>query len=285
MDALSYALVTPSFRLDLERCTLLVDSVDRWVAPEVKHYLVIDRRDVALFRPLLSARTQLIVVEEIIPSWVVRIPGFNRFWLSFRTRPLKNWILQQLVKLSIPDAVTDDVLLYTDSDVLFVNPYNPSEYTRDGRTPLFVEYGQKGLIVANDQWHQAAATMLGLTPGKDYDTNFIDNLVPWRRRNVLDLHARMQEVAGRDWELVVASQNRFSEYILYGLFCQNILGDRSGHWDDTLLRSLSYWGTTPLTVDELTALRGRLQPQHRAVMISAKSHTDISAIRQVFLPK
>jgi hypothetical protein len=49
MAELSYALVTPSFCVDLERCRFLVETTERWVAPGVRHYLVIDRRDAALF--------------------------------------------------------------------------------------------------------------------------------------------------------------------------------------------------------------------------------------------
>src|ERR1700733_13369033 len=115
MATLNYALVTPSFRLDIERCRLLVESAERWVAPSVRHYLVIDARDVAMFRPLLDSRTEILVVEDIIPSWLFRGPGVRRFWLILRTRLVKNWILQQLVKLAVPAAVNEDVLIYADS--------------------------------------------------------------------------------------------------------------------------------------------------------------------------
>ena len=100
MSPLSYALVTPSFRLDFERCRLLTESVQQWVAPHMRHYIIVDRRDAKMFSPLVSNRTSLIVVEDIVPRWVFRVPGMQRFWLSLRTRPLKNWILQQIVKIS-----------------------------------------------------------------------------------------------------------------------------------------------------------------------------------------
>ena len=73
MSSLSYELVTPSFRLDLDRCSMLLESVERWVHPSVRHYLIVDRRDVPLFKPLLNPRTQLLVVEDVVPPWIVRI--------------------------------------------------------------------------------------------------------------------------------------------------------------------------------------------------------------------
>jgi hypothetical protein len=282
MNSLSYALVTPSFRLDLQRCALLTDSVERWVAPHVRHYLVVDRRDVAMFRPLAGPRTTVLVVEDIVPRWVFRVPGMRRFWLSLRTRPLKNWILQQIVKISIPGVVREEVLLYADSDVFFVAPYEPRALERDGQVPLFVETGQRGLIPANDRWHDVASGLLGLPPQGSYDTNFIGNVVAWRRANALAMRNRLEEVSGRDWPLVLAPLNAFSEYILYGVFAHEVLRANSGQWDDGVLRTLSDWRTAPLSRAELDALKAALQPQHHSVMISAKSRTDVAAIRSVF---
>src|ERR1700759_5714735 len=169
MTRLSYALVTPSYWRDLDRCKLLVESVQRWVTPDVRHYLLIASRDLHLFRPLLGSRTELVVVEDIIPRWLIRLPGMRRFWLSLRTRPVKNWILQQIVKLSIPKALQQDVLLYAASDMVFIRPYDPRHSERDGKVPLFDEDGQRGLIDTNDAWQAAASRLLGLPVETDCD--------------------------------------------------------------------------------------------------------------------
>lgn len=280
--SLSYALVTPSFRLDVDRCALLVESVERWAAPYLRHYLVIDRRDVPMFKPFESARTQILVVEDIVPNWLVRIPGVRRFWFSFRTRPVKNWILQQIVKLSIPNAVNDDVLLYTDSDVFYVAPYDPRAYERDGRVPLFIETGQRGLIANNDDWHAVSARLLGIPAEAEYDTNFIGNAICWRRDNVLKLQQRLESVAHRQWERAIAPLSGFSEYILYGLYVTQVLGEDSGHWNDGTVRTLNHWAPVPLDVAGLQELKGKLTPEYESVMISAKSRTPVADIRKVF---
>jgi hypothetical protein len=280
--SLAYALITPSFRLDFERCAMLVESVERWVSPSIRHYLVIDRRDVPLFKPLLNGRTELLVVEDIVPYWMIRVPGIRRFWLSLRTRPLKNWILQQIVKLSIPSAVSEDVLLNTDSDVFFVAPFEPSRYEKDGLVPLFVETGQRGLIPSNDRWHNVAARLIGLGEQPSYDTNYIDNVIPWRRENVLSMQQRVLEVTGKPWQLALAPQSAFSEYILYGLYNQKTLGPRSGHWECGTKRTVNYWNTTPMTVPQLQELKASCGEPHHSVMISAKSRTDVGDIRRVF---
>lgn len=282
MSPYNYALVTPSFRLDLDRCSLLVESVERWVAPHVRHYLVVDRRDVTMFRPLASSRTSILVVEDIVPRWLFRLPTIRRFWFSTRTLPVRNWILQQMVKLSIPSAVQEDVLLCADSDVFFVAPYDPRTFERDGKVPLFVENGQRGLIRFNDEWHRVAAGLLGLAPEQSYDTNYIGNVIPWRRDIALRMQQRIAEVAGKSWQLALTRRLVFAEYILYGVFSQCVLGHDGGQWDDGTLRTLSYWGTTPLSIAGLEELRGQRQSQHHSVMISAKSKTSTGDIRKVF---
>jgi hypothetical protein len=283
MSSYSYALVTPSFRLDFERCKLLVESAERWVAPHVHHYLVIDRRDVPMFRPLASSRTSILVVEDIIPPWLFRLPGTRRFWFSFRTLPVRNWILQQIVKLSIPSVVEKDVLLCTDSDTFFAAPYDPRTFERDGKVPLFVETGQRGLIKSNDEWHRVAASLLGMEPEQSYDTNYIGNVIPWRRDTGLALQRRIAEVAGKPWQLALSQQLVFAEYILYGMFSHRVPEYSAGQWDDGTLRTLTYWGTTPLDIAGLEELKARQLPQHHSVMVSAKSRTPVADIRKVFL--
>jgi hypothetical protein len=280
---LSSALITPSFRLDFDRCALLCESVRRFVPTEVPHYLVIDRRDVPLFRALEGPSTHLLVVEDILPWWISRMPAVRRFWWSWRSRPIKNWILQQIVKLSVATVVSEHVLYFVDSDVLFVAPFDPRSLEKNGRVPLFVEHGQAGIIPWNDTWHGVAGRLLELPAESHYDTNFIGNVIGWRKDNVASLQLRLEETGNRSWELMIAPLPKFSEYILYGLYATKVLEQASGHYHDSVDRTLSYWGTTPLRAPELAELRDKLTPVHHSVMISAKSRTRVANIREAFL--
>jgi hypothetical protein len=275
------ALITPSFRLDFERCALLTESVERFVAPCATHYLIVDRRDVPLFRSLESRRTRLVIVEEIVPRWIMRIPGVRRFWLSFRGRPIKNWILQQIVKLSVANVLSEDVFYFVDSDVFFVAPFDPAALERDGQVPLFVETGKRGLIPSNDDWHRVASRLLGLPAEDFYDTNFIGNVICWRRENVLSLHRTLEARGRKDWELLIAPLPRFSEYILYGLYATRVLGMR-GHYADGIDRTLTHWEKETLDAAGLAELKARLGAEHHSVMVSAKSRTPVEAIRAAF---
>jgi hypothetical protein len=279
----TYALVTPSYWKDVERCRLLVESVQRWVDPTVRHYLLIARRDAPLFASMLGPRTQLIVVEDIIPHWLFRVPGIKRFWLSLRTRPVKNWILQQIVKLSAPAVLTEDVLLYADSDMFFIAPYDPRSFERDGKVPLFEELGQRGKIDFNDRWQAVCSTLLGLPVETDCDTSYIGQLVCWRRANALGMLAHVESARAKDWQRCIAPLSVFSEYILYGLYSARILGESaSGHWHDRLVRTLCYWPDARLDVSGLQKFKAQREPHHHSAMISSKSGTSVADIRSVF---
>jgi hypothetical protein len=283
MTQISYAIVTPSFRTDADRCALLIESVERFVAPHVKHYVVIDRRDLPLFRPLVSSRTELLIVEDIVPGWLIRVPGIRRFWLSLRTRPVKNWILQQLVKISIPFALRTDVLLYSDSDVFFIKPFDPRTLERGGNVPLYRETGQRGVIDFNDRWQAVGSRLLGLPVETGCDTNYVGNVITWRRENVVSMCEYIEQNMRVKWQRAIVPLNVFSEYILYGLFADRLLGTRSGHWHDPVTRTLCHWQPTLLDIAGLEKLKQGERPEHYSVMISAKSKTPVADIRRVFV--
>jgi Family of unknown function (DUF6492) len=282
MTSQSYALITPSYWVDTERCRFLVETAQRWVSPDVKHYLVIAKSDVHLFKSMLNSRTEMLIVEDIIPPWMFRIPGLRHFWFSLQTRPVKNWILQQIVKLSVPNVVKEDVLLYADSDMFFIAPFDPRSFERDGKVPLLLETGQRGLIPGNDEWQQICSRLLGLPVEAQYDTNYVGQLIWWRRENAIKTVNHVAEVTSRSWQRAIAPLSAFSEYILYGLYSHLILGPDSGHWHDDTVRTLNYWGTKPLSLAEIRDFSAKRQPHHHSAMISAKSKTSVDDIRQAF---
>jgi hypothetical protein len=280
---LSAAIITPSFRLDLDRCRLLSESVQRWVPAAVHHYIVVDRRDRDLFASLKSSRTSLVCVEDVIPWWILRIPKVRRFWLSLKTLPIRNWMLQQIVKLSASRIASEDELVFVDSDVFFVRPFDPREAVRDARIPLFREYGPQLQLASNQRWHETAARLIGLEPQQSYLTSYVGNMITWSGRNLRRLHDRIEQTTGRSWIEALSRLPVLSEYVLYGMFCECVLGDASGHYFESTINSLCYWNNQPLGTQELQELKSKLAPEHVAVMISAKAKVPMESIRSVFM--
>src|SRR4051812_16414701 len=96
----SVALVTPTYWRDLELCTILCESVDRYVTPISIHYLVVADDEVPLFAKFASERRRILPISLLLPAWLKTLPRFvrrnnRRWWLSLRTRPVSGWHTQQ----------------------------------------------------------------------------------------------------------------------------------------------------------------------------------------------
>jgi len=283
MTAPRLALVTPTYRNDYEVCRILVDSVSRYVPPHIHHYLFVERRDEALFRPLCNERTHLRIVNDFIPWWLFRVPGIPGFWMSLRTLPVRNWIMQQIIKLSMASSLEEDAFFIVDSDIFFCRPFNPEDTVRDGRVPLMVETGQAGLIPNNDNWHNIACRLLKLPEKPVHDTNFVGPMICWRRDHALALQRYLSSCNGNRQLVSIMSEHLwFSEFILYGLFVTEVLKEQSGHWFDDSYHTLCHWPETPLDAAGLQALKQQWLPDQFAVMINAKSNTPAPLIRQAF---
>jgi hypothetical protein len=126
---------------------------------------------------------------------------------------------------------------------------------------------------------------MGVPVEGSYDTNYINQLVCWRRSTVIEALRRIEQVQQREWALSIAALVRgFSEYTLYGVYVDYIAGEESaGHWRDGVLRTLNYWHPRPLDERGLKSLKAQRQPHHHSVMVSSKSNTEVADIRSVFL--
>ena len=281
--ATSYAIVTPSWAPDFERCRLLAESVRRHLPEGVHHYILIDRCDKSLFACLEGSRTHLILKQDVLPKWLIHVPRRRKWWISLKGLPVRGWIIQQLAKLSVNKAVVADVYIFVDSDAFFMRDYDPASTIVDGKLPLFRQQKEEVRVAWNIRWHQVAARLLGLEPRDSYDTSYVGHAMYWKRENLEKLQARIQEVTGKPWISAVARQLYLSEYVLYGVFVEHILGDSSGQYFRSSEESLNYWSESPIDEAGLRELKSNIAPNVSLVMVSAKAPVSVEAIRRVFL--
>ena len=103
------AIVTASYAPDFERCRLLCETIDRFVTGAPRHYILVEQRDVALFRQLETRNRMVISERDLLPDW---LRPYNdplslfsrRIWLSRSTQPLRGWHVQQLRRIAIASA-------------------------------------------------------------------------------------------------------------------------------------------------------------------------------------
>ena len=277
MNNYSFAIVTPSYAPDFARCQLLCETMDRHSILPVKHYLVVDRKDFKLFKTLQTANREIITVESVLPWWIKKVEFMKNGWISLKSLPLRNWIIQQIVKLSIAKYITEDVITFVDSDVAFVRPFDMRDFVKSDRVRLFrVPDAITAETKLLPKWHEVSNKLLNL-PSVDYPCpNYLGNFITWKRENVLALHQYLEEIHGRSWVETIANSWHLSEYILYGTFVELVLQEKSQHYFDEKIICHNYWETSPMSRVEVSNFFVELPQDYFAVMISAKSHTELS---------
>ena len=266
---MNFAILTPSYGPDLERCRLLCRSIDRFATGRFHHYILCDRRDAREFATLEGPGRTVLTVEAVLPRWLRRPPLARSWWLSARTTPVRNWVLQQVVKLSASMFLDEEAFVFIDSDVAFFRPFAVDMLERGGRLRLFRVPGAARLPT-HVRWHRSAARLLVLPPTDYFGSTYIGNLISWRRDVLSQLHRRIESVAGRPWVEAVCGTWHLSEYILYGAFVDHVLGADAGHFPSAVPLSQNSWDYRLETNADLRRFFAEARAEHVAVMVSSK---------------
>jgi hypothetical protein len=287
MPSPSVAFVTVSHAADRDRCALLCRSLDALV-PSYEHVIVVDRADEKQFRALGNTRTSVLVTEEVLPVWMRRV-NLRRFgvrsnaWVQLRAKPVRGWLLQQLVKLAVPPVLDAEVVVHADSDVALVRPFEPGSLVREGgRVRLYAKPdGVAGGYRNEVLWHRAAERLLGLEATPLPLPDFVTSLVPWKRANATALLEHVQATTGRNWVRALANAWHVSEYTLYGRFVTDVLGDRAGQFVTSASLCKDYWLPVALSAEEVEAFLVELEPEVVSLSLTAKAGMATSSYEHV----
>jgi hypothetical protein len=271
------AIVTPSYAPDFERCRLLVDSVAH-CAPELSHYLIIDRRDLAIFAELENDRTHIIASEDLLSRSFIRLPTRRSIWFNRRGLPVRGWIAQQMLKIAAANAIEADRLVYADSDVAFIRRFAIADLEIDGRPGLLdVPPVNKQAV----DWSNVACHLLGLDPATVPARSHVGNMIVWRRDNALAMQRAIEDARGMDWQQAVARAVSFSEYTLYGCFVRARLGyAAAGQVPSDVPLIKASWGVDLSTPSAVGNLFADLDPRTIGVMAHSKDRVDLRMMRQ-----
>ena len=243
-----FAMATPSYHGDYERCHLLCESIDRFITGLSMHYIMVDEADLPLFRSLAGPHRCIITAKDLLPSWLKayndpfsRTP--RRVWTGTGAMmrgvpPLRGWHIQQLLKMALPEIIQEDVILYADSDVTFLRAYDLASQIKNQQTRLYRK--SKGITanMPHAKWAQASAKSLGIRPFELPADDYITSLITWRRDNAVAMLRHIEKQSGRHWITSITYRRNFSEWMLYGMFCDHVMKSAAGHFHEE--RSLAY---------------------------------------------
>jgi hypothetical protein len=223
------ALVTCSHRPDFERCVRLCKSMDAFMSADISQFIIVPDRDRKLFAPLESSHRSIISTEDVLPARFIQLPLFKKWWLDNGMWPIRGWMMQQITKLCADAVTTCENIIFVDSDIEFIRPLQDDRFVREGALRLLRKPMHKNEGV-HLKWHHATAELLGFSP-QYFGSDYIGPLATWRRGNLVLLKHHIEECQGRPWYEAVGRRMTVSEYTLYGVFVEHVLGiEESGHF-------------------------------------------------------
>ena len=274
-------VVTPTYAADLELFSDLHESVLQYFPADVRHIAIVNESDIPLFRRFEGPRCVVIGVRDALPHSVLAVP-FTKLWMNVRrpVPPLRGWIIQQLVKLSIASQMSERIIVLADSDLVFIRPVSVATFAPDGKARLYrLDDGVGDSLPRHLRWHAVAHDLLGLPPAPPPPLpDYICSLNTWDRDVVQRMLRRVEEVTGRRWLEAVGKELHFSEWTLYGVHADQF--ERAANvalTSDSLCHSC--WENAPLTTERASAWLSSAGPHDVAYMISAKSHTPLPVRR------
>lgn len=285
--ALRAAIVTASYAPDFERCRLLCETLDRYVTGSQHHYILVEGRDVPLFRQLERPGRTVVDERDLLPGWLHVMDDplslfRRRVWWSFRTMPLRGWHVQQLRRIAIAAHVEPEVLVYVDSDVAFLKAFDCGAFERDGEVRLFRrDDAASGLTrYGHHIWSKNAGRALGIAHPEISPHDYISTLIAWRRQSVIDMCARVEVTTGRDWVEVLGRARQFSECLLYGRFVDEVLhGQHHFHGAEEFCRV--HWVGEPLSDEGFGEFVASMSPEQVAIGMQSFIGTDLGRIRRL----
>lgn len=215
-----------SYRADYEECLLLCESIERFVPKDIPHYIFVNDEDFDLFKHLNCERRIIYLKSVVLPRLMLRIPFRifgHHFHVSPFSIPVREWIIQQIVKLSVWEVIDPryEIFLNVDSENVFMKSFSLDSVLKGGRLGIFRKKFDGRFLEAYTQFFSSAKRLLGLNESIEalltYD--YMGSVVGFNRDTLIAL---CHEISHRHWshnhKIALMNTYRFSEYFLYALF-------------------------------------------------------------------
>jgi len=223
---------TPSYRNDAERFSLLRNSIRYFYEDSCQHIVLVPKKDVALFKQLNKGDADLVIREQeefvhprFYPSFFSKLVKYlapSQSWRVEKFNGKSGWIQQQIIKLCLPQVVDSGPVLIIDSDTFFVNPLSKKKLglCEEGRFLL------KDCPTTESGRHrnhmERSRKTLGLPAGST-EHHYMTSPQIWYPDFVTSLRKHLEKSYQLDWQLALYKSRNISEYLLYGLYIEEML--------------------------------------------------------------
>jgi hypothetical protein len=276
------AVLTPSFAGDAEIFADLHRSVLEFTPEDTVHHVFVPERDKHLFARFEGPRCRLLTSRELLPARYVRI-GKGDSYVNMRAPwpPVRRWVMQQAIKMAAAAQIDADVVVIADSDVVLVRPITVDRFMVGGRRLLFrTDDGVHAGMDRHVIWHRVSRELVGLPPEERLPLpDYVSSFNFWDPATVRAMLARITESTGKDWLDAFTSQLHISEFMLYGVYVDEVQHASGPELPGDTSICHNDWRRTPMSLEDALAFAEELQPEAVAMMISAKSNTPVDIRR------
>jgi hypothetical protein len=277
----SVALLTASYSKDLERFSLLSESIDAWLTGYTRHYVLVNDEDVPLFERFRSDRRVIVPASRYLPKWLVPLPPFlqrgsRRVWLSLLSSPVHGWHIQQILKIAGVLNAPEQRVCILDSDNLFFREFDVGRYAGAPKTPLYVS--RKAIAAdapLHGLWLRTVDQLLGATDRSFPADDYVGNALVWDKDTARAMTDAIKSATGTNWILALCRKKKFSEYLLYGHFVANSPNHLAAHQVTEDSIAVSHWEDRRLDRAAIEAMMRAATPEQVALCIQSYSSTSI----------
>lgn len=224
------AFFTPSFRGDLERLLVMRRSLKRFFTGAARHVVAVPKQDLALFATnLYGDDVEIVSQNDLVEGrfyakWLYRaiqerVPSQMWRFSAFAGRP--GWIVQQIVKCSLPALFATGPVVLLDSDLFFSRPFSADIFD-DGATRMLLKYYPRSESGMHADDMTRARDILGLPAGATH-YHYIGWPGMWYPDWMTELQRFLAARHKCSWQTVLYRAVTFSEYCIYGVFVEEIL--------------------------------------------------------------
>lgn len=221
--------VTVSYNKDVERFSLLRESIRHFYSGTARHIVIVPRRDIELFIKIVryDQDVEILAQEDYVAEYFYPrkwysvlqkiMPG--AMWRFKKYAGVRGWILQQPIKLSISQIISDGIAVILDSDVVFLHPFCDKDFG-------LVPHENRVLLRIEQEMHrkqmEVACNLLRLPyrrKGYHYTTMPMIMYSDW----IAMLQQHIQSIHNKDWQKVLYETGAIHEDCVYGVFVEEIL--------------------------------------------------------------
>ncbi len=230
--------VTPCYRNDIDRLKLLRESIIRFCGVSSKHYILVPRADINLFKREItgseSASVTLLCQNDYIsslfyPSCLYQAVNYmwpTQTWRLSRFSGRSGWIHQQIIKLSLPVYSSAVKNVVVDSDVIFIRPFNDIDFSVKTNKRVLIKRFPKSEDGMHRSHVETARKILKLPPGPT-NHNYMSSPAILYTDWIVSLQDYLEKIYMIPWQKALFKFKTFSEYILYGVFVDEILNPQN----------------------------------------------------------